>query len=95
MHGSPAMNSWTDIALITAIVIGLISAASLPMVSVHAVSPESLRMTQARHDDPSPWALVSEGRLDTLPSMRAESTAAADTARALDADLGRTTAAAH
>lgn len=72
------MNSWTDIGLIIAIVIGLISAASLPMVSVNAVSPESLRMTQVRNEEPSPWALVSEGRVDTwaVPaSLRADSTA--------------------
>ena len=41
------MNSWTDIGLIVAIVIGLISAASLPMISANAVSPESLRLQQA------------------------------------------------
>ncbi len=63
-RGSTTMNSWTDIGLIVAIVIGLISAASLPMVSVKAVSPESLRMQQASRDEPTAWALVSEGRLE-------------------------------
>lgn len=74
------MNSWTDIGLIVAIVIGLISAASLPMVSVNAVSPESLRLTQARHQDPSTWALVSEGRIDAWtasPPLAVDSTMAA------------------
>ena len=69
------MNSWTDIGLIVAIVIGLISAASLPMISANAVSPESLRLQQAStRDEPSPWALVSEGRLEawnTSPSLDA------------------------
>jgi len=83
------MNSWTDIALIIAIVIGLISAASLPMVSVNAVSPESLRMSQVRNEEPSPWALVSEGRVETWavpPSLHADSKAgaAADSAGELD-----------
>ncbi len=58
------MNSWTDIGLIVAIVIGLISAASLPMVSVNAVSPESLRLHAVANDEPSPWALVSQGKLE-------------------------------
>lgn len=74
------MNSWTDIGLIVAIVIGLISAASLPMVSVNAVSSESLRLTQARHQDPGTWALVSEGRLDAWtasPPLAVESRVAA------------------
>lgn len=76
------MNSWTDIGLIIAIVIGLISAASLPMVSVKAVSPESLRMTQVRNEEPSPWALVSEGKVDSWavpPSLHADSAAGAVT----------------
>lgn len=59
------MNSWTDIGLIIAIVIGLISAASLPMVSVNAVSAESLRMNQVRNEEPSSWTLVSEGKVDS------------------------------
>ncbi|TDU28304.1 hypothetical protein DFR24_2672 [Panacagrimonas perspica] len=76
------MNSWTDIGLIIAIVIGLISAASLPMVSVNAVSPESLRMTQVSNEEPSPWALVSEGEVDNwaVPAaLHADSTAGAAT----------------
>lgn len=71
------MNSWTDIALIVAIVIGLISAASLPMVSVNAVSPESLRSQMATNDKPMPWALVSEGRLDAWKPSPTQSLGAA------------------
>ena len=66
------MNSWTDIVLILAIVIGLISAASLPMVSVNAVSSDSLRLRPPVQE--SPWALVSEGRID--PWTKAPSTTA-------------------
>lgn len=58
------MNSWTDIGLIIAIVIGLISAASLPLVSVNAVSTESLHLQKATRDEPAPWALVRQDRLD-------------------------------
>jgi hypothetical protein len=53
------MNTWTDILLVVAIVIGVISAASLPVVSVNAISSEALRLHEVRGDAP-PWLLMDD-----------------------------------
>jgi hypothetical protein len=53
------MNAWTDILLIVAIVVGLISAASLPLVSVNAVSSDALRLHDGRRDAP-PWLMLRD-----------------------------------
>lgn len=53
------MNSWTDILLIVAIVVGLISAASLPMVSVNAISSDALQLREARREAP-PWSMLKD-----------------------------------
>jgi hypothetical protein len=53
------MNTWTDVLLVVAIVVGLISAASLPVVSVNAISSEALRLREARGDAP-PWLLMED-----------------------------------
>lgn len=60
------MNSWTDILLVLAIVVGLISAASLPVVSVNAVSSDTLRIHRSDGAEAAPpWNLVSQGSLET------------------------------
>lgn len=87
------MNSWTDIGLIIAIVIGLISAASLPMVSVNAISRESLRLDHPTRDAPAPWALVSEGKLEAGTASPASSVeAAAADLKSVDALRAKTSA---
>ena len=53
------MNSWTDILLVTAIILGVVSAAALPVVSVNAISSEALRLRDARGDAP-PWLLMDD-----------------------------------
>ena len=60
------MNSWTDILLVLAIAVGLISAASLPVVSVNAVSSDTLRIHRSDGIEPAPpWNLVCQGSLET------------------------------
>lgn len=46
------MNSWTDILLAIAIVVGLIAAASLPVVSVNAISADALQLREVRRGAP-------------------------------------------
>jgi hypothetical protein len=53
------MKTWTDVVLLVAIVVGLISAASLPVVSVNAISSEALRLREVRGDAP-PWLLMED-----------------------------------
>lgn len=53
------MNSWTDTLLIVAIVVGVISAASLPVVSVNAISSDALKLRDARHEAP-PWLMLRD-----------------------------------
>lgn len=53
------MNSWTDTLLILAIVVGLISAASLPVLSANAISSDALRLHDARREAP-PWLLLKD-----------------------------------
>lgn len=53
------MNTWTDVLLVVAIVIGLISAASLPVVSVNAISSDALRLHDARREAP-PWSMIKD-----------------------------------
>ena len=55
------MNSWTDTLLIVAIVIGLVSAASLPVVSVNAISSEALQLRETRREAP-PWLMLRDDR---------------------------------
>jgi hypothetical protein len=64
------MNTWTDMLLIIAIVIGLIAAASLPMVSVNAISSDSLRLREDRGELP-PWVLTADdARRRRISAMR-------------------------
>lgn len=53
------MNTWSDILLIITIVIGLIVAASLPMVSANAISSDALRLRDDRREVP-PWVLTAD-----------------------------------
>ncbi|MCC2658063.1 MAG: hypothetical protein K0Q76_3171 [Panacagrimonas sp.] len=53
------MKSLTDTLLIVAIVIGLIAAASLPVVSVNAISSDALRLHDARREAP-PWSMIRD-----------------------------------
>lgn len=81
------MNSWTDILLILAIVVGLISAASLPMVSVNAVSSDALRVRPAGINEPAPpWSLISEGALEAwgMPSRPSHEGATTNPTSAID-----------
>lgn len=53
------MNSWTDTLLIVAIVVGVISAASLPVISVNAVSSDALKLRDAGREAP-PWLMLRD-----------------------------------